>query len=110
MGNLTKPRIKLPETVIAGEVIDVRAAITHVMETGNRRDSEGRPIPRNVVNSVVAKFRDEVVFKAAFGSGTAANPFIAFPVRVTGPGRLEITWTDDEGRLTTDAVDIRLND
>ncbi len=109
MSNLTKPRIKLPDTIKSGDVIDVHAGITHVMETGNRRDSEGRPIPRNVVNSVVATFSDEVVFTAKFGSGTAANPIIVFPMRVLAPGRLEITWMDEEGRLTSDAVNVLVN-
>lgn len=110
MSNLTRPRIKLPEHIKAGEIIDVGATIMHVMETGNRRDQDGRPIPRNVVHSVVARFRDNVVFEAKFGSGISANPFVAFPLLVSGPGRLEITWADDEGRVTVDAVEIKLSE
>jgi sulfur-oxidizing protein SoxZ len=37
------------------------------------------------------------VFSAELGSGIAANPFLAFHMRVPGPGELEVTWIDDGG-------------
>lgn len=106
MSNLSKPRIKLPDTAKVGEVIDVKATVVHVMETGNRRDAEGKSIPRNVVNSVTARFAGEVVFRATLGSGIAANPFISFAMRVPGPGKLEMTWADDEGKTLTETAEL----
>jgi sulfur-oxidizing protein SoxZ len=103
--NLTKPRIGLPERATVGEIVEVRAGVRHVMETGNRRDGEGRPIPRNVVHTVVARFAGTVVFTATLGSGMAANPVLVFHLRVPappGPGTLEVTWTDDEGRTVSE--------
>ena len=38
----TNPRIKLPDNAKAGEVIEVKTLITHVMETGNRKDKYGK--------------------------------------------------------------------
>lgn len=102
--NLTKPRIKVPDAIRAGDVIEVRAVVTHVMETGNRRDSEGKPIPRNVVNTIVARFRGDVVFTARTGPGISANPFIQFPLRVAGAGTLEVSWTDDENRTVSESM------
>ena len=32
------PRIKIPEAINAGEVIEIKTLATHIMETGNRKD------------------------------------------------------------------------
>lgn len=93
----THPRIKLPEVIKAGDVIEVKTLIRHVMETGNRHDKNGRPIPRDIINAFVAKFDGKQVFRAEFGPGISANPYLAFEMRVPGPGTIEITWIDDQG-------------
>ena len=94
------PRIKLPEHIKAGDVIEVKTLIRHIMETGNRKDKYGRRIPRDIINSYVAKFGGKEVFRAEFGPGMSANPYVSFQLRVPGPGNIEITWTDDDGKTT----------
>ena len=42
---MTKPRIKLPESAKVGEVIEIKTLISHVMETGQRRGTDGKPGP-----------------------------------------------------------------
>lgn len=93
----TKPRVKIPDSAKAGDLIEVRTLITHVMETGNRKDKTGAPIPRDIVNTFVAKYADKEVFRAELGPGISANPFIAFSLKVPGPGTFEFAWTDDAG-------------
>lgn len=96
-----RPRIRLPEHVRVGDVIEVKTLVTHVMETGNRTDRDGTPIPRNIIHTFTARFAGEEVFSADLGSGIAANPYIAFFMRVPGPGEFEFTWTDDRGETDT---------
>ena len=96
----TNPRIKLPDNAKAGEVIEVKTLITHVMETGNRKDKYGKLIPREIINTFVAKFGDKEVFRAVLGPGISANPYISFQMRVPGPGVFEFAWTDDHGVTT----------
>jgi sulfur-oxidizing protein SoxZ len=104
----TKPRIKLPESASIGEVIEIKALITHVMETGNRKDADGKPIPRNIINAFTATYAGSLVFKAEFGSGISANPFLAFFMKVPGPGEFELTWTDDQGVKTVEKATLNL--
>lgn len=92
-----KPRIKLPETAKVGEVIEIKALISHVMETGQRKDKDGNTVPRNVINTFTATFAGQQVFRAELSSGISANPFIAFFMKVPGPGELELVWLDDKG-------------
>jgi sulfur-oxidizing protein SoxZ len=104
----TKPRIKLPDTVKTGDVIEVKTLVTHVMETGNRKDKDGKPIPRDILNLFVAKFGDQEVFRAELGPGISANPFISFQMRVPGPGTFEFSWTDDNGIKTVETAVLNL--
>lgn len=102
------PRIKLPDQAATGDIIEVKALINHVMETGNRRDAEGKPIPRNIVHTFIAKYAGEVVFSAEFGSGISANPFIAFYMRVPGPGEFEMTWIDDQNERMVETAPLNV--
>jgi sulfur-oxidizing protein SoxZ len=102
------PRIKLPESAKIGEVIEVKSLITHIMETGNRHDKYGKLIPRDIINLFVAKYAGQEVFRAEFGTGISANPFVAFQMRVPGPGTFEFSWTDDHGVTTVATAPLAL--
>jgi sulfur-oxidizing protein SoxZ len=103
----SKPRVRLPEQAQAGEIIEIKALITHVMETGNRKDSEGNRIPRDIIHTFTAHYNGALIFKADLGSGISANPYLAFFLRVPGPGELTVAWLDDEGGETIERY--RLN-
>ncbi|MDX2258301.1 MAG: thiosulfate oxidation carrier complex protein SoxZ [Hyphomicrobiaceae bacterium] len=107
---MTKPRIKLiPETPKAGDIIEVKTLITHVMETGNRKDADGNTVPRNIVKLFFATFGGREVFRAEMQPGIAANPYIAFHFKVPGPGELELTWVEDGGTKTIEKVAITVS-
>ena len=76
---------QLPDSAKVGDVIEVKTLIPHVMETGNRHDKHGKLIPRDIINTFVAKYGDTEVFRAEFGPGISANPFVSFRMRVPGP-------------------------
>ena len=97
-----RPRIKIPEAVKPGDVIEIQTLATHVMETGNRKDAAGNKIPRDIIHTFTATFEGREVFSAAIGSGIAANPYFAFFLKVPGTGTLEFTWIDDEGETTVE--------
>jgi sulfur-oxidizing protein SoxZ len=103
------PRIKLPDNAKAGDVIEVKTLITHIMETGNRHDKYGKLIPRDIINSFVAKYGGQEVFRAEFGTGISANPFVSFRMRVPGPGVFEFAWTDDHGVTTVATVPLNVS-
>lgn len=100
------PRIKLPDTINTGEIIEIKTLATHIMETGNRKDAAGNVIPRDIIHTFNASFEGQEVFSATLGSGIAANPYIAFFMRVPGPGTLTLTWLDDAGTTTVEQVPI----
>ena len=50
------PRVRMPATAKAGEVIEVKTLISHEMETGLRRDSAGKVVPRKIIKKFTATF------------------------------------------------------
>ncbi len=98
----SKPRVRFPDEAQTGEIIEIKALITHVMETGNRKDSEGNRIPRDIIHTFTAHYNGALVFKADLGSGISANPYLAFFLKVPGPGELSVTWLDDGGGTTVE--------
>lgn len=94
---MTKPRIKLPDSAKVGDVIEIKTLISHVMETGQRKDAEGKTIPRKIISAFAAKFAGSEVFAADLHPGISANPYISFFMRVPGPGEFEFTWIEDGG-------------
>ena len=89
-------------------MIEIKTLITHPMETGQRKDREGKVVPRNVINSLVASFNGAQVFKATLQPGISANPYVAFMMKVPGPGDLELTWLDDTGVTVVEKVKINV--
>lgn len=104
----TKPRIKLPESAQVGEIIEIKTLISHIMETGNRKDKDGKTIPRLILNTFEAKFGDAMVFKMAMSPATSANPYIAFFMKVPGPGEFEFTWIEDGGATIVEKAPLKV--
>lgn len=102
-------RIQVPPAAKRGEVIEIRIAIQHPMETGFRVDDGGRAIPKNVVNNLVCRYNGVEVFRAEMGSGVAANPFLAFFTVADASGELAFDWVDDEGRTGSERVALTVN-
>ncbi len=90
-------RILVPPTAKRGELVEIRIAIQHPMETGFRMDNNGRVIPKNTVNSLVCRYQGTDVFSAEMGSGIAANPYLQFYIVAQDSGNVEFNWVDDRG-------------
>jgi sulfur-oxidizing protein SoxZ len=90
-------RVQLPQQARRGEVIEVRIAIQHPMETGFRYDQMGKPVPKNVINSLKVRYGGTEVFSAELGSGIAANPYLQFCTVAESSAELVFEWVDDNG-------------
>jgi sulfur-oxidizing protein SoxZ len=103
-----RPRIRLPEEAKVGDIIEIKSLINHIMETGQRRDATGKIVPRQIIHTFTATFGGQTVFTAKLQSGTSSNPFLAFHMRVPGPGAFEFTWEDDTGGKISETVALRV--
>ena len=98
--------VTVPARVRAGEVVEIRALIQHPMETGYRSGSEGQPLPRDLVRRVECRFEGELVFAADLHAAVAANPYLAFHLRVPRSGTLSVAWQGDRGFAHTETARI----
>jgi len=98
MATAVKPRIKLDrKEVKAGDIVEVKALVSHVMETGQRKDPQGNTIPRKILNKFTCTVAGKQVFAADFEPAISANPYIQFKFKATESGPVVLTWTDDDG-------------
>lgn len=103
---MTKIRIAVPDTAKHGEVIEIKTLIAHPMETGFRRDSVGKAIPRDILSDFVCLYNGAEVFRAEFHPAVAANPFLSFFTTATESGEMEFRWTDQDGATVSETVKI----
>ena len=89
--------VNAPKTARKGETVEIKALIMHPMETGFRAGTNGRIIPRNIIERFVAAWNGEEIFAMAFSPAIAANPFVSFFVVARQSGTVEFRWTGDEG-------------
>ncbi|MSP47938.1 MAG: thiosulfate oxidation carrier complex protein SoxZ [Alphaproteobacteria bacterium] len=99
MAQDVKPRIRIPAQVKPGEVFEVKALVTHDMESGQRRDAAGALVPRRIINRLTCAYNGRPVFDAALEPAVAANPYVAFFLKATESGFLDFAWTDDDGTV-----------
>ncbi len=93
-----KPRIKLDKKQAKqGELVEVKALVSHVMETGQRKDAQGNAIPRKILNKFTCTVNGKQVFAADFEPAVSANPYIQFKFKAMESGPVVLTWTDDDG-------------
>ena len=105
---MAEPRVKLPEKVKKGEVFEIKTLISHPMESGQRKDADGKTIPRMIINKFVCRYNGEEVFSADWAAAISANPYLAFYTVATASGKIEFAWTDDDGKTYTYAADIKV--
>ncbi len=95
--------INVPKTARRGEVIELKVLISHPMETGQRRNDMGQPIPRDIIHSFRCTYNNELVLDADFYPAISANPFLSFTALAEESGQIVMTFTDDHGVEQTES-------
>ena len=97
MAKGVKPRVKVPKSASAGEVITIKTLISHKMESGQRKDGDGNPIPRSIINRFTADFNGQNVIDVTLEPAISTNPYFQFEATVPESGEFVFTWYDDDG-------------
>ncbi len=75
----------------------MKALVSHIMETGQRKSADGKVIPRKILNKFTCTVNGKEVFAADFEPAVSANPYIQFKFKATESGPVVLTWIDDDG-------------
>jgi len=88
-------------------VTEVRVLMSHVMETGRRKDAAGNLVPAHFITGVAVRHNDRLVLAAEFGPSVSANPYLLFRFNGAEKGeRLSVSWVDSRGESRSDEVQI----
>jgi sulfur-oxidizing protein SoxZ len=103
MASGVKPRVKVPKSASAGEGIVIKTLISHPMESGQRKDGDGNPIPRSIINRFTCEFNGQSVIDITMEPAISTNPYFEFEATVPEAGDFKFTWYDDDGSVYEDA-------
>lgn len=106
MASGVKPRVKVPKTAAAGDVITIKTLISHKMESGARKDSDGNLIPRSIINAFTCDFNGQNVMSVELHGAISTNPYFQFEAAVAESGDFTFTWNDDDGSVYTETKTI----
>ena len=92
---------------VVGDVTEVKVLMSHEMETGQRKDTQGNVIPAWFIQNVTATYNGNTVLSAQWGPAVAKNPFVSFKFKGGAKGeKVVVTWTDNRGEKRSDEATI----
>ena len=98
--------INVPPKAKRGDIIEIKALMSHIMETGYRRMAAGDIVPRDIITNFTCRYNGTEVFRADFFPAIAANPFISFFTVAKDSGKFEFEWIGDKGFSETASASI----
>ena len=93
--------INVPKKAKRGDVVEIKALMSHIMETGFRHTSAGELVPRDIITSFTCRYNGTEIFRADLFPAIAANPFISFFTIARESGKFEFEWIGDNGFTET---------
>ncbi len=83
---------------LKGSITEVKALLSHPMETGRRKNDLDETIPAHFIQLLTATLNGKTVLEAQWGTGVSKNPYLTFYLRDAKVGdTVRITWHDNLG-------------
>ena len=83
---------------LAGGVTEIRVLMTHPMETGQRKDPDGKLVPIHFIQNVTVKVNGKTVIESQTSQAVSRNPVFSFRVKGGAKGdKIEVSWLDNHG-------------
>jgi sulfur-oxidizing protein SoxZ len=77
---------------------EIRVLMTHPMETGQRKDSEGKLVPMHFIQNLTVKVNGRPVIEAQTSQAVSRNPVFSFRLKGGAKGdKIEVSWLDNHG-------------
>lgn len=93
--------IKIRGRLKNGEA-DVKCLMPHPMETGVRKDLDGKPIPAHFIETVTCTHNGNVFMTADWGPSVSKDPYFGFVVKGASEGDvIEVSWKDNLGNSSS---------
>ncbi len=90
-----------------GDATEVKVLMSHEMETGQRKDAQGKVIPAWFIQNVDVTCAGKTVLTAQWGTGISKNPFLAFRFKGGQKGdKVVVSWVDNRGEKRSDEATV----
>jgi len=84
---------------------DIRVLMTHPMETGQRKDPEGKLVPMHFIQNLTVKVNGKPVIEAQTSQAISRNPVFSFRLKGGAKGdKIEVSWLDNHGESNSTEV------
>jgi sulfur-oxidizing protein SoxZ len=103
---MARALINVPAKAKRGDIIEIKALMSHIMETGYRRTAAGDLVPRDIIASFTCRYNGKEIFRADLFPAIAANPFLSFFTIAVESGKFEFRWVGDNGFSETASASI----
>jgi sulfur-oxidizing protein SoxZ len=89
--------MKMRATASGGHT-DVRVLMTHPMETGMRKDPDGKLVPAHFIQTLLVKVNGKTVMEGQISQAVSRNPVFSFRLKGGAKGdKIEVSWLDNHG-------------
>ena len=86
---------------------DVRVLMSHPMETGQRKDADGKLVPPHFIQNVTVKVNGTVVVDGQISQAVSRNPVFSFRLKGGAKGdKIEVSWLDNKGETDSTAATV----
>jgi len=93
--------MKMRATLAAGYT-DIRVLMTHPMETGQRKDSDGKLVPMHFIQNITVKVNGKPALECQVSQGVSRNPVFTFRLKGGARGdKIEVSWLDNLGETNS---------
>jgi sulfur-oxidizing protein SoxZ len=84
--------------ILGAGFTDVRVLMNHPMETGQRKDADGKLVPMHFIQNLTVKVNGKTVIDAEISQAVSRNPVFSFRLKGGAKGdKIEVSWLDNHG-------------
>ena len=90
-----------------GDVCEVRVLMSHPMETGQRKDNDGKTVPAHHIQTITVALNGKAVVSGQTGGSVSRNPVFGFKVKGAKTGdKVAVSWIDNKGDKRSDETTV----
>jgi len=93
---------------LKGDIAAVKSLMPHPMETGVRKDADGKLIPAHYIEQVSCEHNGKLVLTADWGPSVSKNPYFSFQISGAKSGdTIKISWVDNLGQSSSGEASLK---
>lgn len=90
-----------------GDLCEIRVLMSHPMETGQRKDADGKTVPAHFIQQITVALNGKTVVSGQTAVSVSRNPVFGFKLKGAKAGdKVSVSWLDNKGDKRTDEASV----